>query len=798
MADDGGVRLCAGPVSFCCQCGKCCPKSRGSLDACGKCRLVRYCSRECQVKHWPEHKFECKSFEQLLEGGADPEMIRLMRWRGCFGPALGVFALWFWVQIKERAERKSVRSSFELDSAGMRSNVFFAQSVRVPGQERVVQSLRSGPRVMRVVINATFPDQTSRCTFFAVDLDTILPTIWAYDLKNRKLGKAFENKWESRMRQAIRLGHDIAYFAQIVKTRFKIEQAGRTQNCVCIDDNRASEMMEEVLDIVSEDGLESVLLENAGLKYREINKLNAWSCKTGPSVKLSAKQSSRDDFTSLHSSFSSTFMERIDREDCIDLFSGALSFCEHCNLCVPKKQGKLDTCGRCKCVRYCSRQCQIAHWPIHKKLCRSPEQLAAEGHTAQEQRLAQWRDCWMQGLTAYALWSANLSRNTDPGYLLFHTYCVEIKERPGYVGIRAAFEVQSAAMREGFALSHANQTLESVLEDIRSKARAYRSQPSLAADKILSIVVKATFADGTHKTTMFGAVVSEIIVPMWAYDLTNQTLGDLLASKCAAWICADVRTGRDTKYLVRLAKARFKIEGEMNVLLDEITVAEMMEEAVAMAVKKGVNDEDIGSIRLLKEAGEHDERVQEFEDWLGLWQHAFCVYALFAANLAEHGPQLLAEKSFVVQLEKDEFCVDTATAFIPRPPEISGWTSNDAAVGMAARFGAPNILDFHSSFSPASQLRILIANGNFKGEWLVAAYAVDVKDILPPLWRYSLADKLLGEALEQVWLQDFDYAVPRGEHRFHLLRLIEVRFQLGGHSAVLDYRVLARMIRILK
>mmetsp|Transcript_25824 Transcript_25824/g.77795 ORF Transcript_25824/g.77795 Transcript_25824/m.77795 type:complete len:105 (-) Transcript_25824:14-328(-) len=28
------------------------------LQACARCRVARYCSRACQVKHWPEHKAE--------------------------------------------------------------------------------------------------------------------------------------------------------------------------------------------------------------------------------------------------------------------------------------------------------------------------------------------------------------------------------------------------------------------------------------------------------------------------------------------------------------------------------------------------------------------------------------------------------------------------------------------------------------------------------------------------------------------------------------------------------------------
>ncbi len=38
--------------------------------------------------------------------------------------------------------------------------------------------------------------------------------------------------------------------------------------------------------------------------------------------------------------------------------------CRFCN-----KLGDLRKCGRCKCVRYCSKVCQIADYECHKKVC---------------------------------------------------------------------------------------------------------------------------------------------------------------------------------------------------------------------------------------------------------------------------------------------------------------------------------------------------------------------------------------------------------------------------------------------
>ena len=48
---------------FCSNCSK-----RGAetdLKRCSECKLVKYCSRNCQVAHWPMHKLGCKSLQGL-------------------------------------------------------------------------------------------------------------------------------------------------------------------------------------------------------------------------------------------------------------------------------------------------------------------------------------------------------------------------------------------------------------------------------------------------------------------------------------------------------------------------------------------------------------------------------------------------------------------------------------------------------------------------------------------------------------------------------------------------------------
>jgi len=40
--------------------------------------------------------------------------------------------------------------------------------------------------------------------------------------------------------------------------------------------------------------------------------------------------------------------------------------CAHCGTTFDKKMKK---CGACKTTNYCDRDCQTAHWPLHKQVC---------------------------------------------------------------------------------------------------------------------------------------------------------------------------------------------------------------------------------------------------------------------------------------------------------------------------------------------------------------------------------------------------------------------------------------------
>ena len=47
-------------ISTCANCGKGGEEDSTQLKSCAACKLVKYCSRECQIAHRPQHKKECK------------------------------------------------------------------------------------------------------------------------------------------------------------------------------------------------------------------------------------------------------------------------------------------------------------------------------------------------------------------------------------------------------------------------------------------------------------------------------------------------------------------------------------------------------------------------------------------------------------------------------------------------------------------------------------------------------------------------------------------------------------------
>eukprot|EP00956_Cyclotella_meneghiniana_P033440 scaffold96225_cov35-Cyclotella_meneghiniana.AAC.1 len=50
--------------NLCHYCGQ--MKHHKDIKACSKCNTALYCSRECQLAHWPEHKDGCKRLRELF------------------------------------------------------------------------------------------------------------------------------------------------------------------------------------------------------------------------------------------------------------------------------------------------------------------------------------------------------------------------------------------------------------------------------------------------------------------------------------------------------------------------------------------------------------------------------------------------------------------------------------------------------------------------------------------------------------------------------------------------------------
>ena len=59
-------------------------------------------------------------------------------------------------------------------------------------------------------------------------------------------------------------------------------------------------------------------------------------------------------------------------------------YCRHPKRLV--ERSKIRYCSRCRGATYCSRECQAAHWSVHKELCDEVVAIKAEFEASQKQQ----------------------------------------------------------------------------------------------------------------------------------------------------------------------------------------------------------------------------------------------------------------------------------------------------------------------------------------------------------------------------------------------------------------------------
>ncbi|KAK7062049.1 MYND-type domain-containing protein [Favolaschia claudopus] len=122
---------------------------------------------------------------------------------------------------------------------------------------------------------------------------------------------------------------------------------------------------------------------------------------------------------------------------------------DRCYRCMEPGDPKLLICSRCRIARYCSPECQKADWKKHRDNCINHKQNYKEhGDPAMKQKVRdfqEWHDVWRDGICAWGTFNADLA-NQSTGYLLNHTYLVEIEPLSNKQSPASRFRVKSGGM----------------------------------------------------------------------------------------------------------------------------------------------------------------------------------------------------------------------------------------------------------------------------------------------------------------------------------------------------------------
>ncbi|KZP30281.1 hypothetical protein FIBSPDRAFT_126375 [Athelia psychrophila] len=212
---------------------------RENLKTCAKCRVVRYCSRECQRVAWPQHKTRCNAV--VIETPEDNKLYtEFSHWKNAWNGALRYIAIWsmdlantppdrlathcVMIEIESRPNPPSRAKSFVMTSGRVLTrDAFFALCKENKGPEKLIETFET--------------DQTSNNNTVAVILkcETFFRQIWfgytdaeiaSARARNLDVSELSADYWDDGLKDAIDAGDPSGI------QRYLIQAVGRENTVV--------------------------------------------------------------------------------------------------------------------------------------------------------------------------------------------------------------------------------------------------------------------------------------------------------------------------------------------------------------------------------------------------------------------------------------------------------------------------------------------------------------------------------------------------------------------------------------